>query len=66
MNMLSFVFEQAEVDETALDVNLSGSLSFNKILHRYIPGFLDLLPMKLGELKGETKVSGSLLKPLRL
>ncbi|KAL2897742.1 Structural maintenance of chromosomes flexible hinge domain-containing protein 1 [Bienertia sinuspersici] len=60
-NLLSL--EQGEVDETALDVNFSGSLSFNKILHRYLPGFLDLLPMQLGELKGETKVSGSLLKP---
>ncbi|XP_048494076.1 protein TIC236, chloroplastic isoform X2 [Beta vulgaris subsp. vulgaris] len=59
----AWICPEAEVDETALDVNLSGSLSFNKILHRYIPGFLDLLPMKLGELKGETKVSGSLLKP---
>ncbi|KNA09855.1 hypothetical protein SOVF_149730 isoform B [Spinacia oleracea] len=59
----AWICPEAEVDETALDVNFSGSLSFNKILHRYLSGFLDLLPMKLGELKGETKVSGSLLKP---
>lgn len=59
----AWICPEAEVDETALDVNFSGSLCFNKILHRYLPGFLDLLPMKLGELKGETKVSGSLLKP---
>ncbi|XP_021758082.1 uncharacterized protein LOC110723096 isoform X1 [Chenopodium quinoa] len=59
----AWICPEAEVDETALDVNFSGSSSFNKILHRYLPGFLDLLPMKLGELKGETKVSGSLLKP---
>ncbi|XP_057525192.1 protein TIC236, chloroplastic [Amaranthus tricolor] len=59
----AWICPEAEVDETALDVNFSGSLSFNKILHRYLPGFLDLLPMTLGELKGETKVSGSLLKP---
>jgi len=55
--------EQAEEDETALDVNLSGNLSFDKILQRYLPGLPQLLPLKLGELKGETKVSGSLLKP---
>ncbi|KAL9233913.1 hypothetical protein vseg_008847 [Gypsophila vaccaria] len=59
----AWVCPEGEVDESALDVNLSGNLSFEKILHRYVPGCLDLLPMKLGELKGETKVSGCLLKP---
>ncbi|KAH9616453.1 hypothetical protein KSS87_018431 [Heliosperma pusillum] len=54
---------EAEVDESAMDVNFSGSLPFDKILHRYVPGCLDLLPMKLGELKGETKLSGCLLRP---
>lgn len=59
----AWICPEAEQDETALDVNLSGNLSFDKILQRYLPGLPQLLPLKLGELKGETKVSGSLLKP---
>ncbi|KAJ8429390.1 hypothetical protein Cgig2_002012 [Carnegiea gigantea] len=59
----AWICPEAEEDETALDVNLSGNLSFDKILQRYLPGLPQLLPLKLGELKGETKVSGSLLKP---
>ncbi|XP_074280480.1 protein TIC236, chloroplastic isoform X2 [Silene latifolia] len=59
----AWICPEAEVDESAMDVNFSGNLSFDKILHRYLPGCLDLLPMKLGELKGETKVSGCLLRP---
>lgn len=54
---------QGEVDDAAIDVNFSGNLSFDKIMHRYIPGYLQLMPLKLGELSGETKLSGSLLRP---
>lgn len=54
---------QGEVDDTALDVNFSGNFSFDKILHRYIPDYLHLIPLKLGDLSGETKLSGSLLRP---
>lgn len=54
---------QGEEDDTAMDVNFSGNLSFDKIMQRYIPGYLHLMPLKLGDLSGETKLSGSLLKP---
>lgn len=54
---------QGEEDDTAMDVNFSGNLSFDKIMQRYIPRYLHLMPLKLGDLSGETKLSGSLLKP---
>lgn len=46
-----------------MDLNFSGNVSFDKIMHRYMPGDLDMMPLKLGLLNGETKVSGSLLRP---
>lgn len=46
-----------------MDVNLSGSLCFDKIMDQYVPGYNHLVPFKLGDLNGETKLSGSLLKP---
>ena len=64
--LLSFIkcfILQGEVDDTAIDVNFSGNLFFEKIMHRYIPGNLQLMPLKLGDLCGETKLSGSLLRP---
>lgn len=54
---------QGEVDDTALDVNFSGNISFDKVLHRYMPEYLNLGMLKLGDLTGETKLSGALLKP---
>jgi len=46
-----------------MDVNLSGTFSFDKILHRYLPRGIEVMPLKIGELNGETKLSGSLLRP---
>ncbi|KAL0330790.1 UNVERIFIED_CONTAM: protein, chloroplastic [Sesamum angustifolium] len=60
---ISNLFVPGEVDDTAMDVNFSGNLCFDKIMHRYIPGYLQMMPLKLGDLNGETKVSGSLLRP---
>ncbi|XP_047977254.1 protein TIC236, chloroplastic-like [Salvia hispanica] len=59
----AWICPEGEVDDTAMDVNFSGNLCFDKIMHRYIPGYLQTMPFKLGDLNGETKVSGSLLKP---
>ncbi|KAM1200742.1 hypothetical protein ACFX2I_016981 [Malus domestica] len=59
----AWICPEGEVDDTSMDVNFSGSLCFDKILHRYIPGYLQLMPLKLGALNGETKISGSLLRP---
>ncbi|XP_042046608.1 protein TIC236, chloroplastic-like isoform X1 [Salvia splendens] len=59
----AWICPEGEVDDTAMDVNFSGILCFDKIMHRYIPGYLQTMPFKLGDLNGETKVSGSLLKP---
>ncbi|XAR69329.1 hypothetical protein NMG60_11000869 [Bertholletia excelsa] len=59
----TWVCPEGEVDETAMDVNFSGNLCFDNIMQRYLPGYLQLMPFKLGDLNGETKVSGSLLKP---
>ena len=46
-----------------MDVNFSGNMCFDNIIQRYLPGHLQLMPFKLGDLNGETKVSGSLLRP---
>jgi hypothetical protein len=51
------------VDDTALDVNFSGNISFDKVLHRYMPEYFNIGMLKLGDLTGETKLSGALLKP---
>lgn len=59
----AWICPEGEVDDSALDVNFSGNLCFDKIMHRYIPGYLQLMPLKLGDLNGETKLSGSLLRP---
>ncbi|XP_062019839.1 protein TIC236, chloroplastic isoform X2 [Rosa rugosa] len=59
----AWICPEGEVDDTSMDVNFSGSMCFDKILHRYIPGYLQLMPLKLGDLNGETKLSGSLLRP---
>lgn len=60
---VEYSFLQGEEDDTAMDVNFSGNLGFEKILDRYMPGYLQLIPLKLGDLNGETKLSGSLLRP---
>ncbi|XP_059275165.1 protein TIC236, chloroplastic isoform X2 [Lycium ferocissimum] len=59
----AWICPEGEVDDAAMDVNFSGNLSFDKIMDRYLPGFLQLMPLKLGHLNGDTKISGSLLRP---
>ncbi|MBA0657615.1 hypothetical protein Goklo_009894 [Gossypium klotzschianum] len=59
----AWICPEGEEDDTAVDVNFSGNLSVDKIMLRYIPGHVHLMPLKLGDLSGETKLSGSLLKP---
>lgn len=59
----AWICPEGEADDTAMDVNFSGNLSFDKIMDRYLPGLLQLMPLKLGHLNGDTKISGSLLKP---
>ncbi|KAE9459175.1 hypothetical protein C3L33_08923, partial [Rhododendron williamsianum] len=59
----AWVCPEGEVDDTAIDVNFSGNLWFDNIMQRYLPGYLQAMPFKLGDLIGETKVSGSLLRP---
>ncbi|RWR73231.1 Protein of unknown function DUF490 [Cinnamomum micranthum f. kanehirae] len=55
---------EGEVDDSAMDVNLSGKLSsFEKVISRYLPGGNQLMPIKIGEINGETKLSGSLSRP---
>ncbi|KAF7817205.1 uncharacterized protein G2W53_031174 [Senna tora] len=59
----AWICPEGEEDETAIDVNFSGSLAIDKIMLRYIPSYYQLMSLKLGDLNGETKVSGSLLRP---
>ncbi|CAH8263567.1 unnamed protein product [Arabidopsis lyrata] len=59
----AWICPEGEVDDTALDVNFSGNVTFDKVLHRYMPEYLNLGSLKLGDLTGETKLSGALLKP---
>ncbi|WOG87829.1 hypothetical protein DCAR_0207061 [Daucus carota subsp. sativus] len=59
----AWICPEGEEDDTAMDVNFSGNLSFDKIMHRYLPASLQLMPLKLGDLNGDTKLSGSLLRP---
>ncbi|XP_010548479.1 PREDICTED: uncharacterized protein LOC104819890 isoform X2 [Tarenaya hassleriana] len=59
----AWICPEGEEDDTALDVNFSGNISVDKVLQRYMPGYLHLEPLKLGDLTGETKLSGALFKP---
>ncbi|CAK9179201.1 unnamed protein product [Ilex paraguariensis] len=59
----AWICPEGEVDDTAMDVNFSGNIGFDRIMHRYLPAYFQLVPLKLGELNGETKLSGSLLRP---
>ncbi|XP_040968677.1 protein TIC236, chloroplastic isoform X2 [Gossypium hirsutum] len=59
----AWICPEGEEDDTAVDVNFSGNLFVDKIMLRYMPGDVHLMPLKLGDLSGETKLSGSLLKP---
>ncbi|KAL0553286.1 hypothetical protein IC582_007175 [Cucumis melo] len=59
----AWICPEGELDDTAMDLNFSGNISLDKIMHRYMPGYSDWMPLKLGLLNGETKVSGSLLRP---
>ncbi|KAL5975173.1 hypothetical protein ACLOJK_031852 [Asimina triloba] len=60
----AWICTEGEMDDSAMDVNLSGNLSsFDKVISRYLPQKIQLVPLKIGELNGETKLSGSLLRP---
>ncbi|XP_020203258.1 uncharacterized protein LOC109788835 isoform X2 [Cajanus cajan] len=59
----AWICPEGEEDETAIDVNFSGNLAFDNIVLRYIPSYYHQMPLKLGVLNGETKLSGSLLRP---
>ncbi|XP_071723497.1 protein TIC236, chloroplastic-like [Rutidosis leptorrhynchoides] len=59
----AWICPEGEVDEAAVDVNFSGNFSFDKVMERYVPGYQQLMALKLGDISGETKLSGSLLKP---
>jgi len=50
-------------DDTAIDANFSGSFILEKIMLRYVPSYHHLMPLKFGVLNGNTKLSGSLLRP---
>lgn len=58
----AWICPEGEVDDSAMDINLSGNLLFDKVIHHYSPG-IELMPLSIGELHGETKLFGSLLKP---
>uniref|UniRef100_A0A0E0BY59 Translocation and assembly module TamB C-terminal domain-containing protein n=1 Tax=Oryza meridionalis TaxID=40149 RepID=A0A0E0BY59_9ORYZ len=58
-----WICPEGEGDDSAMDINLSGSILLDKVLHRYVPGGIQLIPLKIGELNGETRLSGSLIRP---
>ncbi|KAK3160530.1 hypothetical protein QOZ80_1BG0060740 [Eleusine coracana subsp. coracana] len=58
-----WICPEGESDDSAMDINLSGSILLDKVLRRYIPGGVQLIPLKIGELNGETRLSGSLFRP---
>ncbi|WOL15334.1 hypothetical protein Cni_G24115 [Canna indica] len=59
----AWVCPEGELEETAMDINLSGNFLLEKVLHRYLPKGVQLMPLKIGELNGETRLSGPLLRP---
>ncbi|KAF6175242.1 hypothetical protein GIB67_030460 [Kingdonia uniflora] len=59
----AWISPEGEEDDTAMDVNFSGNVDFDKVMHRYLPTEIQAMPLKIGEVIGETKLSGSLLRP---
>ncbi|CAL4951973.1 unnamed protein product [Urochloa decumbens] len=59
----AWICPEGEGDDSAMDINLSGTILLDKVLHRYVPGGIQLIPVKIGELNGETRLSGSLIRP---
>ncbi|KAL9313337.1 hypothetical protein ACSQ67_018789 [Phaseolus vulgaris] len=58
-----WICSEALDDDTAIDANFSGSFILEKIMLRYVPSYHHLMPLKFGVLNGNTKLSGSLLRP---
>ncbi|XP_068647537.1 protein TIC236, chloroplastic [Aristolochia californica] len=59
----AWICPEGEVDDSAMDINLSGNLAFDRVIHRYLPCEIQLLPLKIGEINGGTRLSGSLSRP---
>ncbi|PKU85008.1 uncharacterized protein LOC110096282 isoform X2 [Dendrobium catenatum] len=59
----AWICPEGEVDDTAMDVNFSGKFLFDKVLQRYLAEGVQMIPFKIGEVNGETKLSGPILKP---
>ncbi|KAG8053184.1 hypothetical protein GUJ93_ZPchr0001g29271 [Zizania palustris] len=59
----AWICPEGEGDDSAMDINLSGSILLDKVLHRYIPRGIQPIPLKIGELNGETRLSGPLIRP---
>ncbi|KAI4376157.1 hypothetical protein MLD38_013947 [Melastoma candidum] len=59
----AWICPEGELDDSAMDMNFSGNLCFDNILKRYMADHLQSMSPKLGDLTGETKLSGSLMKP---
>ncbi|CAO2199264.1 unnamed protein product [Urochloa humidicola] len=59
----AWICPEGEGDDSAMDINLSGTILLDKVLHRYVPGGIQLIPVKIGELNGETRLSGPLIRP---
>ncbi|XP_020578996.1 uncharacterized protein LOC110023769 isoform X1 [Phalaenopsis equestris] len=60
---IAWICPEGELDDTAMDFNFSGKFLFDKVLQRYLAQDVRLLSFKIGEVNGETKLSGSILKP---
>ncbi|KAG9459336.1 hypothetical protein H6P81_003844 [Aristolochia fimbriata] len=54
---------EGEDDNSALDIKLSGKLSFDRVFGWYLPSDIQLLPLKIGEISGDTRLCGSLSRP---
>ncbi|KAK8938369.1 hypothetical protein KSP39_PZI010980 [Platanthera zijinensis] len=59
----AWICPEGEMDDTAMDVNFSVKFLFDKVVQRYLAEGVQLMPFKIGEINGETKLSGSILKP---
>eukprot|EP01018_Ginkgo_biloba_P034766 Gb_34397 [translate_table: standard] len=59
----AWICPEGKMDETAIDINFSGNVYFDNVVRHYIPGGIQVIPMKLGDVNGEAKVYGSILRP---
>lgn len=59
----AWICQEGDLDDNAVDVNLSGNVHFDNVLRHYTHNGIQKIPVKLGDVNIDAKVFGSILRP---